>query len=126
MITHIVLFSPHATIAPDQKSEILAGLRRAVEQCTTVRASRIGRRVRHGLPGYEQHMHEDYQYILELDFDDVDGLKAYLEHPAHGAIGGFFTSAASAALAYDYEVVPLEDAAAFVGQGLQPPPQRGA
>ena len=118
MITHIVLFSPHATIAPDQKSEILAGLRRAVEQCTTVRASRIGRRVRHGLPGYEQHMHEDYQYILELDFDDVEGLKAYLENPAHGAIGGFFTSAASAALAYDYEVVTLEDAAGFVGRGL--------
>ena len=118
MITHIVLFSPQATIALHQKSEILASLRRAVEACPAVRASRIGRRVRHGLPGYEQHMHEDYQYVLELDFDDVEGLKAYLENPAHAAIGGFFTSAASAALAYDYEVVPLEDAVAFVGRGL--------
>ena len=114
MITHVVLFSPQAGLGEPQKTEILASLQRAVSQCPTVRASRIGRRVRHGLPGYEQHMREDYQYLLELDFDDVEGLKAYLEHPAHGAIGGFFTSAASASLAYDYAVVRLEDAGAFV------------
>jgi hypothetical protein len=60
-------------------------------------------------------MREDFQYILELDFDDVAGLRAYLEHPAHEAIGGFFTSAASASLAYDYEVVALEDATQLLG-----------
>ena len=38
-------------------------------------------------------------------------LRAYLEHPAHNQIGGFFTSAASASLAYDYEIVDLGDAA---------------
>ena len=59
-------------------------------------------------------MPEDYQYLLELDFDDVAGLRAYLEHPAHGAIGGFFTSAASASLAYDYEVVALEDGKSLI------------
>jgi hypothetical protein len=110
MITHVVLFSPQSRIGDQQKSEILVSLQRAVEQCPTVRASRIGRRVRHGLPGYEQQMREDYQYLLELDFDDVAGLRIYLEHPAHGSIGAFFTSAASASLAYDYEVVTLTDA----------------
>jgi hypothetical protein len=115
VITHVVLFSPQATIGAQQKAEILASLHRAVEQCETVRASRIGRRVRHGLPGYEQQMREDFQYIFELDFDDIAGLRAYLEHPAHGAIGGFFTSAASAALAYDYEVVALRDAVLLLG-----------
>ena len=118
MITHVVLFSPQAAIAAPQKAAILASLQGAVEQCETVRASRIGRRVRHGLPGYEQQMREDFQYILELDFDDVAGLRAYLEHPAHGAIGGFFTSATSAALAYDYEVVELREALELVGRDL--------
>ena len=55
-------------------------------------------------------MRDDYQYLLILEFDDLEGLRAYLQHPAHGAIGGFFTSAASASLAYDYEVVDLREA----------------
>jgi hypothetical protein len=118
VITHVVLFSPHVALGTPQKAEILASLHHAVEQCGSVRGSRIGRRVRHGLPGYEQQMGQDFQYIFELDFDDVDGLRAYLEHPAHGAIGGFFTSAASASLAYDYEVVRLEEAAGLVVRDL--------
>ena len=74
-------------------------------------APRVGRRVLHGLPGYEQLMAVDYQFSLILDFDDVEGLKSYLQNPAHAAIGGLFTTAASASLAYDYEVRDLEDAA---------------
>ena len=117
MIAHIVLFTPQASVGPEEKAAILESLTHAVRQCPTVRASRIGRRVHHGLAGYEQHMREDYQYFLVLEFDDVEGLRQYLEHPAHGAIGGFFTNAAAAALAYDYEVVDLRDAGSFVGRG---------
>ena len=56
-------------------------------------------------------MAEDYQYALIVDFDDVEGLTAYLRNPAHAGIGGLFTSAASASLAYDYELAELEHAA---------------
>jgi hypothetical protein len=111
MITHVVLFRPQQAIGAEQSALILESLQRGIAQCPTVRACRIGRRVRHGLPGYEQHMAEDYQYVLALDFDDIAGLRAYLAHPAHDQIGGFFTSAASASLAYDYEIVDLGDAA---------------
>ena len=111
MIVHTVLFKPAASIDPGQKARILESVTEAVRRCPTVRACRIGRRVRHGLPGYEQQMGEDYQYLLVLEFDDVEGLRQYLEHPAHGAIGGFSTSAAAASLAYDYEVVSLAEAA---------------
>ena len=110
MIAHTVLFQPGASVGPETKTAILESLTRAIRQCPTVRACRIGRRIRHGLPGYEQQMREDYQYLLVLEFDDLEGLRAYLEHPAHGAIGGFFTSAAAASLAYDYEVVDLGEA----------------
>jgi hypothetical protein len=110
MIAHTVLFQPGPSVGPETKAGILESLTRAIQQCPTVRASRIGRRIRHGLPGYEQQMREDYQYLLVLEFDDIEGLRAYLEHPAHNAIGGFFTSAASASLAYDYEVVELSEA----------------
>ena len=110
MIAHTVLFQPGPSVGPETKAAILESLARAIRQCPTVRACRVGRRIRHGLPGYEQQMREDYQYLLVLEFDDLDGLRAYLGHPAHSTIGGFFTSAAAASLAYDYEMVDLREA----------------
>jgi hypothetical protein len=110
MITHIVLFKPHESLTDEQKQSILDAVVATVGQCPTVRSCRIGRRVLLGRPGYEQEMREDYQFALLIDFDDLDGLAAYLTHPGHARLGGFFTNAASASLAYDYEVVPLEQA----------------
>jgi hypothetical protein len=110
MISHIVLFKPRVALAAAQKTAIVARLQSAIAQCPTVRACRIGRRVQHGLAGYEQQMAEDYQFSLILDFDNVEGLKAYLQNPAHSGIGGLFTTAASASLAYDYDLVDLANA----------------
>ena len=110
MISHIVLFTPRVALAPAQKAAIVDRLQTAIAACPTVRACRVGRRIRHGLPGYEQQMADDYQFSLILEFDDVEGLKEYLQNPAHAGIGGLFTSAASASLAYDYELVDLASA----------------
>ena len=110
MISHLVLFKPRMTLGAAEKTAIVEHLKIAIAQCPTVRACRVGRRVQHGLAGYEQQMSEDYQYALILDFDNVEGLVAYLQNPAHAAIGGLFTSAASASLAYDYELVELGEA----------------
>ena len=110
MISHVVLFKPRSAVGPAERAAIVEHLRTAVAQCPTVRGCRVGRRVQHGLPGYEQQMAEDYQFALILDFDSVEGLVAYLQSPAHAGIGGLFTSAASASLAYDYELVDLAQA----------------
>jgi hypothetical protein len=115
MITHVVLFEPRNPLTPDQQHGVLAGIRAVVRACPAVQACRIGRRVRHGLPGYEQAMSQDYSFALTLDFKDVEGLRAYLRHPLHEAIGGFFTSGASSSLAYDYEMQNLEEASAAPG-----------
>jgi hypothetical protein len=64
---------------------------------------RLGRRVKHGLPGYEQLMAQDYEYALIVEADDLEALKRYLQAPAHVALGQLFYAATSAALAYDYE-----------------------
>jgi Stress responsive A/B Barrel Domain len=110
MIAHIVLFKAHESLTMEQKRAILDSVVAAVKRCPTVRGCRIGRRVRHGMAGYEQAMREDYQFALVLDFDDLQGLKDYLAHPEHEKLAGFFASAASASLAYDYEFVPVERA----------------
>lgn len=104
MIAHVVLFAPRADLTHAERQDVLQAFRAAAEGAPTVRGVRIGRRVRHGLPGYESAMREDYEYLAILDFDDVDGLKAYLQHPAHSAAGRHFSASAAAALAYDYAV----------------------
>ena len=115
MIAHIVLFKAHESLTIAQKRAILDSVVAAVNRCPSVRECRIGRRIRHGMPGYEQAMREDYQFALILEFDDLQGLKDYLAHPEHQKLGRFFASASSASLAYDYEFVPLDRAHLALG-----------
>jgi hypothetical protein len=107
VIAHIVLFRPRADLDDDGRATLLAALTRARREIPSIRRFRVGRRVRHSLPGYEQGMAEDYEFAAVIEFDDIDGLRAYLAHPAHEEPGGHFTTSAAAALAYDYEVVDL-------------------
>ena len=108
MIVHVVLFQPRGGLSDQDRERVLADLRRAATEIPSIRRFRIGRRVLHGLPGYEQAMTANYEYAAFIEFDDREGLEAYLRHPAHEAAGAHFTSSASHALAYDYEVIALK------------------
>ena len=108
MIAHIVLLQPRPDLTDQQRDEALATLRRTAADVPEIRRCRLGRRVKHGLPGYEQLMAQDFEFALIVEVDDVSALKRYLEAPAHAALGQLFYTAASAALAYDYA---LEDIA---------------
>ena len=112
MIVHIILFEPRADLERSQRQQVIDDLRSAADSIPSVKRCRIGRRVRHGTPGYEAAMTVDYQYVVIMEFDDRAGLEAYLRHPVHHAAGRHFTMSASRALAYDYEV---EEAGAFEG-----------
>ena len=113
MIAHIVLLQPRPELTEQQRSDALGMLTRAAADVPEIRRFKIGRRVKHGLPGYEQMMPE-FDFAAVIEFDDVDGLRAYLQHPAHEAVGKHFSASASAALAYDYEMWNLADAAKLV------------
>ena len=117
VIVHVVLFKPQRALDDRARHAVLDAVAAAVRQCPTVKACRIGRRTRHGLPGYEQAMTEDFEYALFLEFEDVDGLRAYLTNPAHGRAGEFFTSAAASSLAYDYELADISDARRLLEPG---------
>jgi hypothetical protein len=105
LIVHVVLFEPRADLSETQRQKILTDLEHAAVSIPTIRSLRIGRRIRHGFPGYEQRMSEDYQYIALLEFDDRAALEAYLRHPAHEAAGRHFTVSAAHSLAYDFEML---------------------
>jgi hypothetical protein len=109
MILHVVLLRPKPDLPRDGRDAVVRDLQHAAAEIPTIRRLRIGHRVRHGLPGYEQAMHEDYEYALLMEFDDLEGLTSYLTHPAHMSLGRHFLVSSSAALAYDYQIIDTPD-----------------
>ena len=115
MIAHVILFKPRAGLSAAERGAVLETLTHASRDIPGIRSFRIGKRVRHGLPGYEQMMPEDFEFLVIIEVDDLDALRAYLAHPSHAAFGAHFTQSSAAALAYDYEVVDVADAMKLVG-----------
>lgn len=104
MIAHVVLLRPRESLTARERQAALDALSRSAASVPGIARFRIGKRVRHGVPGYEQQMIEDYEFALILEFESVDALTAYLAAPAHGMLAHLFTTATSAALAYDYDL----------------------
>ena len=109
MIAHVVLFSPKAGLSDSDRGALLDALVAAAGDIPSIRRFRVGKRVKHWLPGYEQMMREDYEFAAIIEFDDLDGLKSYLGHSSHAEIGRHFTVSAARSLAYDYELVDASD-----------------
>src|SRR5918993_5344557 len=101
MIAHLVLFKPRGDLSADGRRQLAASFETALEQIPSIRRARVGRRITHGR-AYEAMMTVDYQFAAVLEFDDEAGLKAYLEHPAHGQLGSQFFEAFEQALMYDF------------------------
>ena len=63
MIVHVVLFSPRRI----SRSRSSRTARRAASlrptEIPSIRSFRVGKRVQHGLPGYEQMMRDDYEFV---------------------------------------------------------------
>jgi hypothetical protein len=111
MLAHVVLFTPRKTLSVGERQALAAAFADALVAIPTIKRARVGRRVTHGRPGYEQMMRVNYEYAAILEFDDRAGLEAYLAHTAHQALGDRFFAMFEEALMYDYE---LQDGAAGV------------
>jgi hypothetical protein len=112
MLAHIVLFKPRPDLADADRHALEMALVSALSGIALIRGFRLGRRVKHGA-GYEAAMREDLEFAAIVEFDDLDSLKAYLEHPAHKELGARFTSAVAASVICDYE---MEDGASSAEQ----------
>ena len=58
--------------------------------------------------GYETRTPDSADCIVIIDFDDLEGLRTYLRHPAHDELGARFHESLSSALVYDFEVGGME------------------
>jgi hypothetical protein len=103
MIAHIVLFQPRPDLPAEDVQRLVSAFEEALANIPMIRRASVGRRVRMGRH-YEQLMAVDYPYAAVLEFDDVAGLRGYLEHPAHGDVGAAVFQAAGNILVYDYEM----------------------
>jgi hypothetical protein len=103
VIAHLVLFRPRAGLADADRRGLAEALSTAARDIPSIRRVRVGTRVTHGR-AYEQLMRVHYSHVAMLEFDDVDGLQAYLAHPAHDALAARFFAAFEEALFYDFEI----------------------
>ncbi len=113
MIAHVVLFEPRPGLDAAAIAAALSAVEAAAREIPSIRRLRVGRRVRHGLPGYEQVMATSYSYAAIVEFDDRRGLEDYLRHPAHAALDRLFNTGAERALAYDYDLVEGSNASSL-------------
>jgi hypothetical protein len=81
--------------------DLYAGVLRAIP---SIRRARVGRRVRTG-GAYEATMHTEFPYAAILEFDDLAGVRAYLDHAAHEEFATRLLAAMAETLAYDFEMV---------------------
>ncbi len=105
MIVHLVLFQPRENLPEETSARLLDDMREAARTIPSIRRFRIGRRVKHGLPGYETSMRDNYGFAAFIEFEDAGGLATYLQHPSHQAMGAHFTISAERALGYDFEII---------------------
>jgi hypothetical protein len=105
MVVHVVLFRPRGDIAESEKRAMMEAVATAAARVPSVRRFVVGSRVTHGA-AYERLTPPDFPYVAIAEFDDLEGLQAYLHHPEHEKLGELFYRLQDAALAYDYEVRP--------------------
>jgi len=103
MIFHVVLFRPRPDLAAEDRSGLVEALESALQRIPSIRRFHVGRRVTHGA-GYESLMPVSLDYGAVIEFDDLAGLKAYLEHPAHRALGSRFMQSLEASAIFDYQM----------------------
>jgi hypothetical protein len=103
MIAHVVLFKPRAGLTDSERRGAVEALTKAVEAIPSIQRARIGRRVTLGR-GYETLMKVDYAFTAIFEFEDIRGLRAYLEHPAHDALASTAFALFEEALMYDFEL----------------------
>jgi len=126
MLMHTVLFKPRPDLPDDDRRALESALMSALSGIPAIRSFRLGRRVKHGAL-YEGSMREDLEFAAFVEFDDLDSLKAYLQHPAHQELGSRFMAATAAGLIYDYQVVDGTDLRGVLeGSRVRPSGGRGS
>ena len=105
MIAHVVLFRVRSDMPSAERRKLIDAYAVALRDIPTIRRARVGERVTVGRP-YEQMTQMDLPYAAILEFDDLAGVRAYLDHPAHEEVSTRFFAAIAESVIYDFEMEP--------------------
>lgn len=114
MVAHVVLYQLRPDLSDAERTRVNAALVAAFSTIPTIRRYRVGRRLSIGT-GYEAAIPARFDFFGVLEFDDEDGLRAYLEHPAHAELGALFWSCGERTLVFDYALAEGDLATAIAG-----------
>jgi stress responsive alpha/beta barrel protein len=103
LIAHIVLFRLRPEVSLEERRALIDAWAAALNDIPMIRRARVGQRVRVGR-SYESLTRLDFPYAAVLEFDDVDGLRAYLDHPTHEAMATRLFAVIADTLIYDFEM----------------------
>jgi hypothetical protein len=107
VVWHLVLLKTRAGLSNEERRALVSAFQKAVGEISTVRDVRVGRRISHGA-GYETAAPDIADFMVSIAFDDLAGLQAYLNHPAHQELGRLFAQSVSLAPVYDFVVDGIE------------------
>ena len=103
MTVHVVLFRPRPDVGDAEREHLFEAMRAAAREIPSVRGFRIGQHIEQPVP-YVMTGFPPFPWVALLEFEDEAGLRAYLSHPLHMALGQRFNAAAEAAMIYDYTI----------------------
>ena len=106
MVYHIVMLKEPADLSPEQRTRLVRAFEHAVREIPTVRSVHLSRRVFIGT-SYEGQM-PDIDHAIIIEFDNIAGLRTYLEHQAHDELSNRFAETIVSPLIYDFESVGLQ------------------
>lgn len=113
MLIHLVLLKPRPDLTEAERRSFTTAFERAVREIPTVRGVRVGKRVTHGA-GYERTAPDTADFVGIIEFEDLSGLREYLRHPAHEALGTAFHASLAGAMVYDFEMGDLESLSGLI------------
>lgn len=119
MIVHVVLFRPREPVTDAARDAFVDAIVTARQAIPSVRRFWVGRRLVDGWPSYKLPT-ADFPFAAVVEFDDRDGLAAYMQHPAHEALSRALHATVDAALVFDYEAADAVDARRIVQPSPDP------
>jgi Stress responsive A/B Barrel Domain len=105
----VILYQPRPDLTDAERARFMAALRRAISEIPTVKKARVGTRRLLGV-AYESAMQPGFDHFAVIEFEDENGLRTYLDHPAHAALGEMFWACSSRTLVFDYELTDAQNA----------------
>lgn len=119
MILHLVLFTPHPTLSHEEREAMATAMEEAFAAIPEIARVRVGRRRVLGT-SYDDLSPVPFEFLTALEFETVEDLTAYLQHPTHRALSERFRGAAQLALAHDFEIVDADQLRTLVDPHAKP------